>query len=379
MPFPNGADYNAEYAPQGGFGGFHARFVPGTGALTVTTRIRITWQNDKGPWDPAKQLAFRTKMLAKIPEAWDSKWRFRCTTAGFGGVIATPAIDLQVVNDGTEHFNFICHNTHGQAYLHAGQNTVHLFENDVLSMDKQPGAARTVGMSSGGVMGSERRKVEQILVPVQNITVQRGTPWTVAVGSQAALTLFAQNLNRIDPHAPKYPLVIEATSGIAAKAQAMVDAVGNFLTAQGVNNYPIRRSPATGSRKFKNIFTHTPKPTGTVTIRLDNDDNTVRANWLYRYKVAVHEFGHCLGLPDEYQDNYPALGTRAHDEWRRLCTAANVPSRPVPKFDASIMSCGWQTFGCHYVTIWDALCALTAGLVAPNEWLVERGTQLDVL
>jgi hypothetical protein len=81
----------------------------------------------------------------------------------------------------------------------------------------------------------------------------------------------------------------------------MVAAVNNFLTVQGVNNYPIVQSPIKTSKKFKNIFTHTPKPTGTVTIRADNNDTTVRTNWLYWYKVAVHEFGHCLGLPDERQ------------------------------------------------------------------------------
>lgn len=293
---------------------------------------------------------------------------------------ATPVINLVVVAGGNEHFNFICHNKHGQAYLHAGSNAVHLFEHDVKSIDKQPGAVPTVGMSAGGVMGSERRKVEQLLGPVQNITVTRANgPWAVDAGSVAALTLFAQGLARVDSLSPMYPLTIEATSGLVTKAQDMVAAVANFLTAHGVNNYPIVRNPIATSRKFKNIFTHTPKPTGTVTIRLATDDNAVRANWLYRYKVAVHEFGHCLGLPDEYSDSYPALGTQAHDEWQRLCAAAGVASRPVPKFDASIMSCGWQTFACHYVTMWDALGALTAGHVQPADWSIERGTAPDVL
>src|SRR5215470_19329439 len=141
----------------------------------------------------------------------------------------------------------------------------------------------------------------------------------------------------------------------------MVAAVANFIRGVGVNNtvYPIIESPLKTSRKFTNIFTHTPKPTGTVTISLDNDHAALRQAWHYRYRVAAHEFGHALGLPDEYMDSYHGIGTQAHDNWRQLCNQAGVPFRPVPKFDASIMSCGWQTYPCHYVTLWHALGQLT--------------------
>lgn len=379
MPFPGGSNFAAEYHPQGGFGGFHARYIPGTGVFTITARIKLTWQGDDGPWDPLKQNTFQQKLLAKVPAGWDHKWRFRCTANGFNNVMADPVFNLNVVAN-NEHFNFICHNQHGQAYLHAGNNSVHLFEHDVRSIDHNPTGVKNVGMSSGGVMQAERRKVEQILIPVQNITVSRAAgPWTVDAGSVMALTTFAQNLARVDPYAPMYPLTIEATSGLADKARDMVDCVYNFLTAHGVTNYPLNRNPVKSRRKWKNVFTHTPKPTGTVAISLSDDDTSVRADWVYRYKVAVHEFGHCMGLPDEYQDHYPALGTQAHDEWRRLCTAAGVQSRPVPKFDASIMSCGWQTFPCHFVTLWDALAQLTHNHVQPGDWVIERGTQADTL
>jgi hypothetical protein len=234
-------------------------------------------------------------------------------------------------------------------------------------------------MSSGGVMAAERRKVEEILAGVGNITVTRANgPWAVADVSAGALNEFANQVKRLDPDSPRYPLIVEATSGLANKANEMVDTVITFLRRRQVD-YPITRSPIITSKKFKNIFTHTPKPTGTVTIRLSDDSVATRSSWFYRYKVAVHEFGHCLGLPDEYQDHYPTLGTTAHDAWRDLCRDAGVPARPVPKFDASIMSCGWQTYACHYVTVWDALCQLTRDHVAATDWVIERGSQGDYL
>jgi len=105
-------------------------------------------------------------------------------------------------------------------------------------------------------------------------------------------------------------------------------------------------------------------------------------------RVAVHEFGHCLGLPDEYI-TYPADWTiaGAHDSWRALCTTATdengasllakMPAFPVKHL--SIMSMGTTSVACHYVTIWDALAKATATYVSPADWRIVRGSELKSL
>ena len=51
-------------------------------------------------------------------------------------------------------------------------------------------------------------------------------------------------------------------------------------------------------------------------------------------------------------------------------------------YNSSLMSAGWITAACHYVTIWDALCGLTGGAryyVLPDQWVIERGTETNTI
>ena len=380
MTIPLGKRLNKTYQPPSGFGGFDTNYIVGSGEMLIKVRVKIQWlpAENGDNWDVNEQNTFRQKLVDGVKETWSDKWKFRCTVKDFNELVR-PIFELEIT-DNDPHFTFVCHNKQGQAHLRPNDAKVYLFKNDVDGIDER-GDPKTLGMSAGGVMAAARKKVENILIPVQNVAVSRDTGvWKVTPDAAADIVIFAREINRIHPDSPRYPLIIEASSGIANKARDMVDAVHKLLKVHGVTNYPITPSPTRTSKKFKNIFSHTPKQDGTVTIRLADDDNAVRQEWVYRYKAAVHEFGHCLGLPDEYEPQYPGrIGTQAHDAWRTLCNSAGVSARPCPKFDASIMSCGWMMYPCHYVTVWDALGKMTGPFIKPNEWKIERGTEPDSL
>ncbi|MES2263807.1 MAG: hypothetical protein V4724_35260 [Pseudomonadota bacterium] len=84
------------------------------------------------------------------------------------------------------------------------------------------------------------------------------------------------------------------------------------------------------------------------------------------YKAAIHEFGHCLGLPDEYRmyDGMTIAG--AHAAFDALCEAAHVRGRPYPAKHDSIMSCGMKTYPSHYVTILDCMKKMTG----QDDWVI---------
>ena len=87
------------------------------------------------------------------------------------------------------------------------------------------------------------------------------------------------------------------------------------------------------------------------------------------YRAAIHEFGHCIGLPDEYR-LYPEMSVEgAHEAWATLCRTARIDTRPYPAKHDSIMSCGSKIYRCHYITILDCLKTISGD----DGWMIEHG------
>jgi hypothetical protein len=77
----------------------------------------------------------------------------------------------------------------------------------------------------------------------------------------------------------------------------------------------------------------------------------------YIYPIAAHEFGHMLGLPDEY-----ALSTKRQNaeqadfhEYNDLCDRFHVPRPPLNTDSMSLMAAGNQLLPAHYVTLAEAV------------------------
>lgn len=393
MPFPRFARLSGpDYVSPTGFGGFYPTYFPDLGIITIKVKVLWEWvDRDLGnPWNDGTKAAFMREFKNNVPRAWDGKWRFRCTAQGFENCVAEPRFVIEDGTVGNHHFTIRVNNIRGQSALNAltGDLQLHQSDNDEydnLNPPNRLNPGTLFGMSRGGVLTTERAKVEALLQPVQNVTLARTNfGWVVDPGSRAALTTLAEGLKRVGPKSPKFPLTVHATSGVPGKSAQLIAAVMDFLATKGVTPavYPIASAAATTGAKFKMPFSGH-KATAMAWIELtDVTDLDTAANWHYRYKVANHEFGHCLGLPDEYT-LYPdgPIGN-AHSSWAALCRQANVVPNPYPVFNTSIMSCGWITHPCHYVTIWDALGNLTR--IPPyninkNAWVIERGSQRDVL
>ena len=90
-----------------------------------------------------------------------------------------------------------------------------------------------------------------------------------------------------------------------------------------------------------------------------------------RYSVGEHEFGHMLGLPDEYQNNTTGVLGTQQTLYSGLVTAAGVPGPAVWGVDtASQMSNGIDVLPRHYVTLWEALGRMTTPDIKQNEWTI---------
>ncbi|HEX3448847.1 MAG TPA: hypothetical protein VHS97_11370 [Isosphaeraceae bacterium] len=77
----------------------------------------------------------------------------------------------------------------------------------------------------------------------------------------------------------------------------------------------------------------------------------------YIYPIAAHEFGHMLGLPDEYHlSEKESSGQQGmHENYYHLCDKFHVPRPPRNTTSMSMMAGGNQLLRSHYVTLAQAV------------------------
>jgi hypothetical protein len=187
-------------------------------------------------------------------------------------------------------------------------------------------------------------------------------------GAQStALTAFADALKAKNPSDPLIPLHLDGFASAEGDPTRNLDlsnrraaAVRDFLVRLGVQQ-PV------------GVLGHGPvgapnDPTNRkVEVTVDHAFETTYAS--NRYSVGEHEFGHMLGLPDEYQNNTTGtLGTQ-QTLFMALVTAAGVPGPAVWGVrTASQMADGVDVLPRHYVTLWEALARMTAPDITQAEW-----------
>jgi hypothetical protein len=300
-----------------------------------------------------------------------------------------------MIVDGTtnnKHFDVMVGNEHSGSGLWADEKNakLQLYKYDNMMFDEIPNASKIV-TSRGSVYEHEMIKLRAMVQKVRTITMKKkGTNWRVDPVDQMKVQQFAVDLAALGHLATKIPITIQASSGATGKARDLVDAIVASLQKYGINPglYAIRTNPQKTAATHDWAWTgHKDAATVTVTVQ---DELLANLNaWHYAYRVADHEFGHLLGIPDEYMIYNPTLRIgSAHREWVKLCRNAAVVPNKFPDregqniYNSSLMSAGWITAACHYVTIWDALCGLTGGArynVLPDQWVIERGTETNTI
>jgi hypothetical protein len=94
----------------------------------------------------------------------------------------------------------------------------------------------------------------------------------------------------------------------------------------------------------------------------------------YCCPVAAHEFGHMLGLPDEYPLSKKMRNEKqaARDSFYELCAKFHVPQPPFDTYSISLMSTGVQVLPAHYVTLAEAVDQHLRTFYSPAEVVNRR-------
>ena len=187
-----------------------------------------------------------------------------------------------------------------------------------------------------------------------------GNVWSVDQSAHQALDAFCAALTNTPNWLVAPPILIHSESGLQHKADALADGLLQYLRGRGVTT-KIATDAQRTRRHFK--LPWTPSAT-TAVVRLEVEGlSEMFREWRSDYVVSSHEFGHLLGLPDEYLD-YSGMSNatikNSQPLWDAACTLAGVPLRNWhAQANESIMSLGRRVYPAHAATLWVALDVLT--------------------
>lgn len=365
----------ANYIPSTNIGKFDASYNDSNGKYTITINFKTSYVDGTEKWKNQKEKDdFRDEFFRLAKSTWEGKFQFKGTSGAHKDKIAVPEFILGAVNNNEDFELNVKAGPGGSALIGGIKLQLHGTDNSTYEEIK-PAASHGNSLSSSEprILMEYATHQEPILQAVGDLTLTRpsGTSntWTLDVASSGKLNTFAAATANFKAVEPRFPLIITIGTGLSSKFQNVSNAIQTYLNGQNCT-YPIQfihnNTGKFGKTKGKTTITVS---SGYKTQPNDFLDYWKNSGWLHTYCVSPHEFGHCIGLPDEYT-TYDSMARirNAHQDWENLCLNAGVSHNPYVKLNYSIMSNGVLFAPCHAVTLWERLEAITPGT---SHWAIE--------
>lgn len=441
--------------PSTGMGKFDAEYRPDAGELHITVRIHFGFGTG---WDPRKEQEFQTKFINEVQASWSGQFRLSCTKPGFDDLQATPHVHVApVAKAGDAHYTVNVDPGPGRAMVgrqgsQAGQTSdAKFFAPDV---DRSAHGSASINCK---IATHEAERMERIVDAFGPTTVQFDKNRAVLkdTGTLDRLTaaLSAEKL----PSAPKIPLTAtgfgsksevsgkkstlekdrakavanylegrmpghdvieishkEAAAKAVAEAKTVVDARKASLKEKGISDSLRERRVGMLAENEQTLATakadaKLKSGTDQRKVEIGIDRQFEKTHTEDAYSVAVHEFGHMMGNPDEYfaygqktldrrvaqlvASGDPlkvaeglALQTKdkagkveklsasdqerqdIQDSYAMLVESAGLAIPEFGSTNSSLMSAGTDLLPRHYVAIWEALGRITDPTLTQQDW-----------
>jgi len=348
--------------------------------LRITLKIFID-----SALDPANYNVFVLQAGPIIKQHWEDKFGFECSNPAYP-LTYRPIFDIVFVQDAGE--------AHWAMYMSEG-TTPAVSRNPHYATRNLPNAPTKVAMRPDSATDVQTTLGRDIIGSIKD-----SFPFYADFGGGALsrnaeneLKLLVRQIARADASS------VLSVTAYGSNRATMQDQVISLLKAAGLNNIIKRRSkkvlrassPKTGSRNYTKILLES----GLGTADTSGDP-------LFRYPATiVHEFGHMIGLVDEYAcfsqqaadkmaelgfihasetNQFKEYGSRSGEaapesqkaqatltEWAHAndCEPAQYGTKTV-----SIMSNGSEFYKRHYLTLWKAIADYTQGTTQPDEWSI---------
>ncbi|MCE2907500.1 hypothetical protein [Silanimonas sp.] len=414
-----------------GIGRFDAVYQPQANLMNVTLKVFTEFRDFDQVWRDDEKLAWEPRAFRTIEDFWSRRFLFQCTRPGWQKYSVN--VDVKLVA-----------RPKADAHMH-------------LMVDKRP---PTMGTQGGGVDWSpqpplcmidnlaiepkDQRKLREGIFALRLLQMGQGLTerglGTVAFAANSADLAPADKIKLLDYAKFVHRIATNDVTGIELvvfggtgsgdgifqsglgkrRARAVADILGSVIrddTKLTVTDSSSKRpglkpillsalSAAAGKTVTSTSFR------GVVIVPYVGPDIDRAAE--RNYIVLAHEFGHMLGLPDEYMGRlHPLLTDRVNADnmisrTLQLATKAGDPASwtdsdrrkaaqqggmaemlrynpdvKAPTFmdqtqiidnvqvsSNSIMYGGMEVMPAHYLTLWSCLCEMTWGYLDPRHWKI---------
>jgi len=380
--------------PTAGFGQFDAYYWPASALMAAIVKMKFNYlQADNTPppatlwsmwmsgqditqffWTDTQKAQFAEEYRNRVAARWSFAHTFRSTKPCWP-FTASPYVAPRIVGDPADaHFEVNVHKSPGPGIdykslfraMNPGtpgwRGTGELYQSDV---------RENPNFNSVSVARTERQRLERAIAAATASPIFfRKDSAVIQASDVALLQTLAGAMKAKNPSDPAIPISVNGFASSEGPllrneqlAEDRANAVADVLRTAGapqplviVKIGPVGTPDDALNRKVELA------PSTTF-------ETTYASN---RYSVGEHEFGHAIGLPDEYQNNTTGpLGTQ-QTALGTLASAAGVAAPDQWGVNtSSVMSAGVDVLPRHYLTLWEALGQMTSPDITRNEWSIE--------
>lgn len=390
---------NKAHVPPGGLGCFYAEYRPQTGVMKITVRVAPRFVDPLGAEIPLNMRNMYIQSFTdNVPAMWNNRFRFTLTKKGFNRLVVRPEFEVVEVPLGDAHYDLkIVNRENGSICVRTG-------EDPGLSKDRKWDLHRTklsAQFSLGAWNACELTQARNILgameKPVEIALTVQGRTMGFSIVSMERMRTFARDVNFAFENSnlkPKVKITGPGSTGTDTAKQ-----VGSTLERMGLlAKLSYEKNGRANLAKLeldsKQFSSYKNKVLGAI--------NSFPQ---FQQQPIVHEYGHMLGLPDEYmcpsaryvgivsarglatnsdeelqairdntttqQQDLTAGIERTQVKFVSLCHDFGVVPPPFGRSNPNIMSSGTHFSPCHGVTVAHALWRMTRHYTEMSDWRID--------